>query len=207
LTFFDYLFYRRFTSEELHSKISRFWHFYISIAGFSLFAYWQFDGPCGLKALSRQADAKILLPVAVYILLAIIWSRLHARLFSGFVSFWYTVISALSGVCLAGLQWKYTFFLSKLSAENYICWGITALALLIMNGDRKNRRYDDFDNIKGLKRLMMVYLPAMLATFLICQPFTGNQMRQLAEQLKSSSRPFYSAADHYQKKAVYNPKR
>jgi hypothetical protein len=207
LTFFDYLFYRRFTSEELHSKISRFWHFYISIAGFSLFAYWQFDGPCGLKALSRQADAKILLPVTVYILLAILWSRLHARLFSGFVSFWYTVISALSGVCLAGLQWKYTFFLSVLSVKNYICWGITLFALFIMLGDRDKKLDPDFDNKKGLHFLMWCYLPAILATFLICHPLSRKQMLDLAEQLRNSSRPFYSAADHYQKKAVYNPKR
>ena len=207
LSFFDYLFYRKFTSEELQSKISRSWHFYISIAGFFSVAWLLHDGPCGSAAFSRQTNSEMLLPGVIFISGAFLWSRLHARLFSGFVSFWYTVISALSGVLLAAMQWYYTFFLSVLSVKNYICWGIAALALLIMLGDRKNRRCNDFDNIKGLKRLMMVYLPAMLATFLICHPFSRKQMLDLSEQLRNSSRPFYSAADHYQKKAVCNPKR
>lgn len=202
LSFWDYLFFRKFTPVKLCSKISFVWHSLISLAGFSLFAYWQFDGPCGLKALSRQADAVIWLPVTVYILLAIIWSRIHARLFSGYVSFRYTVISAVSGVLLAAMQWYYTFFLSVISVENYICWGITLFVLFIMLGDRDKKLAPDFDNKKGLHFVLWFYLPAILATFLICQPFTGNQMRQLAEQLKSSSRPFYSAANYYQAKAA-----
>lgn len=202
LNFFDYLLFRKFDSKIICAKITFAWHFIISILTFAGIGYLMLDGPCGFKALWAESRVNAFTAAAVYLALSILWSAMHAWLFSGRTPFLLTVVSSIAGALLASVQFFYTFFLAKISLSNYICWGILFLLVFLFIAMRLSDGELFVDNESGLVALTVFYIPALLLSVAICQPCFHWQYVRVCEQMEHSARPFRSARLFYLQAAL-----
>ena len=202
LNFFDYLLFRKFDSKKLCAKITFAWHFVISLMAFAGLGYLMLDGPCGFKAFWTGSHANAFMAAAVYFTLSILWSWIHAWVYSGRTPFFLTVVSALFGAGLAAVQFFYTLFLSKITLSNYVSWAIVSMLVLVLIMMRSSNGELFDDNKSGIAALGFFYLPALLISIVICQPCFHWQYLRVYGQLERSARPFRSASQYYLQKAL-----
>ena len=209
LSFWDYLFYRKFNSRKLAAKVTYKWHQWICLATFCWFGYhYLYDGPCGFKSIRAESPLHAMYAALIYVIFAAAWSSIHAKLFAGRTPFLTTLAAAVMGGLLGGVQYGYTFFLTKITLSNKISLGIFGFAflllLLIRNGAFGFTNGEITKNRDGFKIIFLIHIPALLLTVLLCHPCRYSQYMKIHEQFLHSSRPFDSARKYYLSKMFYS---
>lgn len=209
LSFWDYLFYRKFNSRKLAAKITYKWHQWICLATFCWFGYhYLYDGPCGFKSFRAESPLYAMYAALIYVIFAAAWSSIHAKLFAGRTPFLTTLAAAVMGGLLGAVQYGYTYFFTKITLSNKISLGIFGFAflllLLIRNGAFGFTGGEITKNRDGFKIIFLIHVSALLLTVLLCHPFCYSQYLKIHEHFLQSSRPFDSARKYYLSKMFYS---